>query len=167
MTVYNRGLFIQIEKLDEEGNILGQENNEYIYPEKEYIDNIQALLEWAKHYMDNVKVNKQVIVSIVYYKVDNLSVVRIKRDRVWFANILPVLEKEWKKILYYKTGNNYTKLIEQDSRSFDSKFIDVNINNYYSPSTSLRSDPTSLRSAPPGLTKQTRQLDFSDSEDEN
>jgi len=154
MTVYNRGLFIQIEKLDEEGNILGQENNEYIYPNKEYIDNVPALIGWAKSYMDNVRVSesKKVIVSVVYYKVDNLSVVRIKRDRVWFADVLPVLEKEWKKIMYYKTGNNYTKLIEQDSKSYESQFIDLNITNYYSPS------------APPGLT---RQLDFSESEDEN
>lgn len=152
MNIYNVGLFIQIEKLDIDKNILGQENNEYIYPNKEYIDDTDKLISWAKNYMDNVKVDKQKIVSIVYYKVDNLSVVRIKRDRVWFANIISKLESEWKKILYYKTGNNYKKLIEQDSRQSDSNFIDVNISSYY---------------PPPGLTRPTRENDFSESEDEN
>jgi putative phage-type endonuclease len=150
--VYNTGLFIQIEKLDPvDNNILGQEHNVYIYPEKELIDNPEKLIIWADNYMKNNPALKNTLVSVVYYKVDNLSVVRIKRDRVWFESVLPVLEKEWKKIIYYKTGNNYTKLIEQDQRVNDSKFVDININQYYS------------SQAPPGLL---RPADFSESEDE-
>lgn len=150
--VYNRGLFIQIEKIDENGNTTGQENNEYFYPEKEYIDNIEALLGWAKYYMSNINKNLKTNITVVYYKVIDLSVVRIERDREWFSNIYPTLEKEWKKIQWYKQGNNYLKLIEEDTKKNDDKeTINMDINHLYS------------SAPPPGLSKI---LVFSDSEDE-
>lgn len=151
--VYNRGLFIQIEKIDENGNTTGQENNEYLYPEKEYIDNQEALLGWAKHYMNNVNKNiKTINVSIVYYKVVDLSVVRIVRDKEWFASIYPTLEKEWKKIQWYKQGNNYLKLIEEDTKKNETQSINIDISHLYS------------SAPPPGLSKN---LVFSDTEDES
>lgn len=118
-TIYNRGLFIQIEKLDTDGEPEDPGTNEYIYPPKEYIDNDEALLGFANHYITNFKKTDTARISVTYYKVVNTSVTRIERDKVWFSNILPVLEKEWKKILYYKKGNNHLKLVEDLSVKLD------------------------------------------------
>jgi putative phage-type endonuclease len=139
--VYNRGLFIQIEKIDESGNILGQENNEYFYPEHKYIDDTEQLLGWAEYYLSNVKETNKIKVSIVYYKVVDLSVVRIAREKEWFKNILPVLEKEWKKIQWYKQGDNYLKLIEEETKPKEQQPIKMNINHLY-------------KGPPPGLSKE-------------
>lgn len=149
--VYNRGLFIQIEKIDENGNTTGQENNEYFYPEKEYIDNEEALLGWAKYYMANINKDMKAKISVVYYKVIDLSVVRIARDREWFAGIYPRLEQEWKKIQWYKQGNNYLKLIEEDTKKNENGIINLDISHLYS------------NAPPPGLSKN---LTFSDTEGE-
>jgi putative phage-type endonuclease len=148
--IYNRGLFIQIEKIGEDNNILGQEHNEYLYPEKKYIDNIDALLGWSKHYMSNIVKNNKIKVSIVYYKVTDLSVVRIERDPEWFASILPTLEKEWNKIKWYKTGDNYKMLLADKATISDQPAMSLCINHLYS-------------GPPPGLSKA---IVFSDTESE-
>lgn len=148
--VYNRGLFIQIEKLDEYSNIMGQENNDYFYPESKFIDDVNALIGWADYYMSNIKKDEKIKVSIVYYKVTDVSVVRIKRDREWFANVLPVLEKEWRKIQWYKQGNNYLKLQEEETKKNDTEPILMNIDHLF------KNKP------PPGLEK----ICFTDSSDD-
>lgn len=126
--IYNRGLFIQIESLDSDGNLLGPEKNEYVYPDKKYIDDQDALIGWSDYYMSNVNRGvKGKRFSIVYYKVNDLSVVRIKRDRVWFQNVLPVFKKEWEKIVYYRQGNNHLKLKEEDICKEDTPYVTIHL----------------------------------------
>lgn len=152
--VYNRGLYIQIEKYDDNNEIMGPEHNEYVYPEKQYIDDIDYLVGWSRHLMAGAETEKARI-SVIYYKVNDLSVVRIERDRVWFENANKVLEKEWNKVLYYRQGSNYKKLIEHQSVKSDAEpvVLDINYVNKYS------------TGPPPGFTNQQYILDSEDDEE--
>ena len=42
--------------------------------------------------------------KIIYWYVPNAHNVEIKRDRKWFNHIFPILEKTWKKVLYYRAN---------------------------------------------------------------
>jgi putative phage-type endonuclease len=130
--VLHCGLLVQVEKIND-NMIFDPAENEYIYPNKETIDNVELLLDWKnwqlkqlpismkKEFLDKLKI------SVVYWKVIAKSIVRIDRDREWFANVKPIFEKEWQKILYYKKGDNYKKLIPEKAKDIDGSVLHLNI----------------------------------------
>lgn len=130
---YNRGLFVQIEKLDEDSNT-HLETNEYIYPPKKHIDDVEYLKGWAEHQMNELPKSTKpefmdkIKISVVYWKVVEKCITTIKRDREWFKYVLPVFEKEWNLIKYYKKGDNYKALlkdkIEVDGNHLNLEFTD-------------------------------------------
>lgn len=124
--VYNHhGLLIQIEKLNIDKDIIpNPEENVYIYPPHDILDNQKQLIEWSKSKISEIKnkhkldelIYKTDILSklnfkICYWKVNDNCTTRIQRDPEWFANVKSVFEKEWNLILYYKKGENYKKLL--------------------------------------------------------
>ena len=126
--IHNKGLLIQIQHLDEDGLPEKDTPKEYEYPPKQYIDNTAALIGWSNHCLANINKDLAISVSVVYYKVTDASIVRIKRDQEWFNAVKPVLEKEWNKIIYYRQGANKSKLIEEEVRSFESVPVVMSIN---------------------------------------
>lgn len=97
---------------------------EYIYAPKELLlvgDNVDtgALLDWKsteiiKRVIAGVDINK---IETIYWKVTDYAITKIERDPVWFKNVIPVFEKEWNLIKYYKKGDNYKKLLKKPTKS--------------------------------------------------
>ena len=119
----HQGLLIQIEKINMnkdciENEIGNPEDNRYIYPPRNLINSIDDLLSWANKELkkgrsgDNFESNT-LKYSILYWKVSYFCNTRINRDKEWFAHVLPVFEKEWKLIKYYKKNNNHKKLTNE------------------------------------------------------
>lgn len=119
------GILICKNKLDAEG-LLKLENNKYIYPPKEIIDNTQELLKWKSETLNNITPDSTTKVSVIYWKVTDKCITRISRNKEWFNKIAPMLEKEWKKMLYYKKGDNYKKLVKPVQSK--KKVVDTNFN---------------------------------------
>jgi hypothetical protein len=70
--------------------------------------------------------------KVVYWKLESSHNVLIKRDRVFFKNVMPLLEDTWNKVLYYR--KNLYKLPELqviiDKRKKYKKFnTELKINN--------------------------------------
>lgn len=126
----NRGLFIQVEKLNDL-EIFNPEDNEYIYPEKELIDDVDALLGWTRYQLTELpKAMKEEFldklkITVVYWKVPLNSIIRIERDQEWFANVKPVFEKEWAKVGYYRKGENWKQLVKEKAKDIDGSVLHV------------------------------------------
>lgn len=121
--VFHKGGIVAVEKLDKEANIILGES-QYIYPPKELLDNTEANIEWVnnkKQHLETIlkdqEYRNQVVINSVYWKVVDYSITRIHRNRQWFQSVLPVFEKAWNEILYYKKGDNYKHLIQKVSVS--------------------------------------------------
>ncbi len=119
--VFNKGIFIKVEKLENKDIPCDPSQIQYIYPEKEFLDKEQDLLKWAEVQMKNLpemideKFKKEIIkITPVYWKVTDKSIVRIKRDKGWFENTRPVLEREYNNLVYYQKGDNYKKLLAKE-----------------------------------------------------
>lgn len=129
----HQGLFIQIEEKNKD-NLYLPEKNQYIYPHKNYIDNTKVLSDWSKTQMESLMTSikpefeGKLRFSIVYWKLATISIVRIKRDIEWFKNAKIVFEKEYKKLAYYKSGDNYKKLITEKKKHIDGSVINMNFN---------------------------------------
>ena len=122
-TFLHKGLFIQIEKEDENFTC-NPADNKYIYPEKELIDQCEALFAWRDATLASLgPLPSNLKVSTVYWKVDENSIVRIKRDRDWFEYVKPIFAKEWNKILYYKKGNNYRHLLSNRGKELSGSIL--------------------------------------------
>lgn len=115
--VLNKGLFIKVERISREG-LVDTKGTQYVYPEKQFIDNQEELFKWA-----DIQLNKlpgmisedfsdsKFNFSLVFWKVVNRSIVRINRDREWFKNITPDLKEGYERMKYYQTGENYKELL--------------------------------------------------------
>jgi len=117
--VYHKGCVISIERLDKDGNIVLGEA-QHIYPPKELLDKTEDIIQWAtlkKEHLENVlkdqEYRNQVKINSAYWKVIDYSVTRVARNKEWFQSVLPVFEKAWNEILYYKKGDNYKHLIQR------------------------------------------------------
>jgi putative phage-type endonuclease len=130
----HRGLLIQLE-LEDENSVCDPAHNKYFYPHKLLLDNQAKLLEWRDYIIEDIKNDKThkfqrgytPKLSTVYWKVDETSIVRIKRDKEWFANVKPVFEKEWRKIAFYKKGDNYKLLIPDRAKNVDGSTLHLDI----------------------------------------
>lgn len=64
--------------------------------------------EWAIETISNWQIKNPELAEkfyfdkIIYWYVPNAHNVEIKRNRKWFNHIYPILEKTWKKVLYYR-----------------------------------------------------------------
>ena len=116
-----KGLFIKVEKLNEQG-IINPTENKYIYPNKKILMDSEQLLGWSKwtvkELINNTKdeFKDTLKISIVYWKVGDNCNTRIERDKEWFENVRPVFEKEFNLLKYYKKGENYKKLINVSNK---------------------------------------------------
>ncbi len=118
-TVHHKGLMIKIETLTEETP--DPFENGYVYPPRNLLDKTDDLLDWVKvkmrETMESFSRDEQVtkVVSPIYWKVVDYSIVRLKRDKEWFENVRPDFEKAWNEILFYRKGNNYRHLVTKDT----------------------------------------------------
>lgn len=135
-TIHHKGIMIKIETTsDAEGVIVDPAENKYIYPPRELLDKGDDLINWAKstvletieNFSDEIRDTK--IVSPVYWKVVDFSIVRLKRSVEWFEKVRPDFEKAWNEILFYRKGNNYRHLIskEDDISELSGKILHLDI----------------------------------------
>ena len=116
--IYNKGAVIIIDKYTESG-IIDNSKTEYIYPDRNILDKTSEIIEWAeKNLQDmNSKLKPEfrdiLKINVIYWKVVNFNICRIKRSREWFKMVLPVFEKAWKEIEYYKMNDNHKHLISK------------------------------------------------------
>lgn len=118
MNVINKGLFIQVEKQDDPKIPCDPADIQYIYPERQFIDNIEDLIKWRDIQLEKLpkmidEKYKNTIFKFkpVYWKTTDKSIVRIPRNKEWFNNVKPLLEKEWRHLVYYQKNDNYKKLL--------------------------------------------------------
>ena len=113
----DKGVFIQIEDIPD-----SFDKRTYFYPDKSLINDFKALNKWAsdkiEEYMEENDLSilssnentvvcidenyKKVAIKTIYWKVMIESVVRIPRSREWFAEMKPILKKEWDEVIYYR-----------------------------------------------------------------
>lgn len=118
VTIYNRGILIEVDKYFDKYNGIPTDPSklEYIYPPKDIIDNNNGLLEWKNKIMN--KVPNNAIYKPVYWKAIDRSILRIRRNKEWFENVKPMLESNWKQLVFYQKGDNYKKLLTRDSKNY-------------------------------------------------
>ncbi|HEY9703563.1 MAG TPA: lambda exonuclease family protein [Allocoleopsis sp.] len=101
------GVFIKIESsnsIDDPSELL------YVYPDSEFRDyTTKQMIEWKNRFIEE-KTNDSTCLSPVYWKVIDMSVVRIKRDREWFNNIFKDLEEAYYTILDYRKNGIPTSI---------------------------------------------------------
>jgi len=113
----DKGVFIQIEDIPD-----SFDKRTYFYPDKSLINDFKALNKWAsdkiEEYIEENDLSvlssnentvvcidenyKKVAIKTIYWKVMIESVVRIPRSREWFAEMKPILKKEWDEVIYYR-----------------------------------------------------------------
>lgn len=82
--------------------------SEYIYPDV----NEKDLESWAEKKKSKFKNTGTHDIFEVYWKLVHYSVVRVRRSKEWFENVLPVLEEAWKEVEHYKK-NGCDELIKK------------------------------------------------------
>lgn len=87
--IYYKGIIIKKEN----------ENNKYIYPNKNTINDINKINKTIEKYSDKDKY------SIIFWKLINYSNVKIYRDKEWFNTVKPLLYSEWDLINKIKANN--------------------------------------------------------------
>ncbi len=83
--------------------IIFEHEGKYIYPDKSSINNIKEIYNLIQT-NTNYKVH--------YWKLSNYSNVKIKRSREWFANVKPLLEKDFNYIQSIKNNNTLISELE-------------------------------------------------------
>jgi putative phage-type endonuclease len=125
----HQGLFLKVEIEDENG-ICDPALTKYTYPDKSLLNDVKSLLVWRDEILPKLNLLRKSSnekIGVVYWKVDDSSVVRIKRDTQWFADVEPIFKKEWKKIEYFKKENNYRLLLKNKSNSIDGSVLHLDI----------------------------------------
>jgi putative phage-type endonuclease len=123
--ILNKGLFIQYVEENTYIPLLDPSKSKYIYPPKEMIDSEVDLLKWKDENVFILNSKKNVKFNVIFWKATDNSIVRIKRDKEWFNNVLPTFEKEYRNILYYQTDDNYKKLLTPEKVYTEGKTIDL------------------------------------------
>ena len=122
--IHNKGLFIQVDKKTDRFIPCDPSESQYVYPEKQFIDNVEDLKKWAGIQLE--KLPKMIDekysgyffeFKVVYWKAVNKSIVRIKRDRQWFDNVKSDLQEGHDKILYYQKNDNYKELMVETPKN--------------------------------------------------
>jgi putative phage-type endonuclease len=115
--VINKGLFIKVERITKEG-LIDTKGTQYVYPEKQFIDNPEDLFKWADTQLSKLPdmisedfTDSKFNFSLVFWKVVNKSITRITRDKEWFNRIVPDLRQGFEKMKYYQTEENYKELL--------------------------------------------------------
>lgn len=127
LKILNKGVLIQVSKVQENKDIpCHLEDMKYIYPPKELIDKPE-ILEWAKEVLASNKDNT-LDYTPIYWKATENSILRIHRNKEWFANVKDTLAKEWKQMTYYQTDNNYKKLLNQVKTFTEGKVLVIDTN---------------------------------------
>lgn len=113
LKILNKGIYIQVytPENNSDNPINDPSKSTYIYPPKNILDNVPELLKWR-----NLELNKKSLTNNtryipIYWKATDNSILRIKRDSDWFNSIKPILEKEYKSILYYQKDDNFKRLL--------------------------------------------------------
>lgn len=127
-----KGLFLQIEEIPDK-----LEKRKFMYPPKEILKDVPKLLKWKDKtisdylfktkYTPILSTEPNILckdsdvnvanIKIVYWKVPVKSVVRIKRDKKWFADVYPHLLNEKNSLRYYNQNDNYKQLIKPKSNT--------------------------------------------------
>ncbi len=132
--IYNKGAVVTISKL-KDGEI-DYSQNEYIYLPKEiYKLGDEKIVEWYEHtikeYTSKLKEEYRDTIRISgnYWKVTDRCITRIKRDKQWFENILPSLEKAWEEIEYYKMNDNHRILLKRQQKEYSGDTLHLDVQN--------------------------------------
>lgn len=112
-----KGCVIQIESIPD-----NLEDRKYIYPERELINNIPALNEWAQETVISAMDIKNLTVidqkenlvtcrdsrykkynfRTVFWRTQTVSCVPIHRDKTWFKQVEPIMKERWDEIMTFK-----------------------------------------------------------------
>lgn len=84
-----KGIIVQVRKED-------QDNDEYLYPPFEL--STQEQLQWISQFDQS----QYTIFEPLYWKIKKTSCCRVYRDRQWFAQHKPTLEKFWQNVLDHR-----------------------------------------------------------------
>ncbi len=87
-TIYYKGIIIQDTTKE----------NSYRYLDKNTIGDVIKIQNEVKSLKDNEKV--------IYWKLVNYALTPIKRSKVWFDNVMPVLKEEWENICNLKNNSD-------------------------------------------------------------
>lgn len=119
--VYEKGAIIVISKLV--NGEIDYSQNEYTYPPKElYTMGDDKIVEWYEHTLNEFKTKikpefkDKIVIGGNYWKVTDKCITRINRDKKWFQDVLPLFEKGWKEIEYYKMNDNHKILVNTKQR---------------------------------------------------
>lgn len=145
-TGFEKGCLIQIipkSRVEEtKENYLGVVHDvaEFIYPPSVEMTPHETDI-WALETIEKIKTDEQykdfIFDRVVYWRLNKSSHVMIERDKAWFAKNLPVFEKIWKYIEFYRNPDNvsakeelrdYIESLEVKSNAKIMKFIDDQYN---------------------------------------
>jgi len=110
----------------------------YIYPPRLTMTSLQydewvlsCLNNWKTDYPDRAE--NYYFDKVIYWKIVEAHTVTIPRDTKWFAEIFPILEETWKKVLFYRDHlDELPKLqeIADKRKNFYKINCDIKINNF-------------------------------------
>lgn len=132
-TILNKGVMIQVEKQDDPEIPCELSDMDYVYPPKEYLDNPTELCKWVDVQLINLPTfidknrfpDQTFKFTPIYWKVTDKSIVRIDRDREFFANIKDTLFTKWKQMVYYKKNDNVKKLLNKTKKSSNNGLLSL------------------------------------------
>jgi hypothetical protein len=143
--IHNKGLFIQVDKNVDKNIPCDPSESQYVYPEKQFIDEPADLFKWRDIQLENLPKmidekysNYFFDFKVIYWKAVSKSIVRIQRDKEWFNNVVSELEEGHQKIKYYQKNENYRELLTVKKTNFvEGKTIVLDIGE---PQTETESD---------------------------
>ena len=111
-TVFHKGAVVSIHKLDSENNVILGESV-HVYPPRKFLDDTKEIVKWTNEQTKQLEIEAEEYtrVEALYWKVFDLSVLRINRNKEWFQSVKPVFEKAWNEICFYKKADNYKYLL--------------------------------------------------------
>jgi len=121
----------------------------FIYPPKIEMTPYECdqwIAEKMSSFQKDTEFKNYTVFRTVYWKLNKARCLTIKRDRKWFADALPIFEKTWRYILFFRKNKrqydiliSYIKYIEQNYNKHDANhyvsqameiMFDINNKNY-------------------------------------
>ena len=154
-----KGCVIQLFPKEEMSNVLKGKYLDVLYGKSKHI--YPPKIEMTPHEIDiwlsntlndlNKQLPNYYFDKILYWKLEKSHNVTIARDRQWFAEILPVLEEVWNKVLFFRNNkdkitllndyiNSKSRKMTKDITTVIKKIYDVSAPNYNTYIESLQNE---------------------------
>jgi hypothetical protein len=142
-TMMERGVLIQIlprDKKKEDYNTTVWEYAKFIHPPKINMTPYEYDL-WIAEEVSNVNngvYSKYFVDRIIYWRLEQAHCVTIKRDPKWFEKALPIFEKTWKNVEYFRNNSEIKSIFKKyldsvgllenwDDKRYNSKYFESKI----------------------------------------